>query len=203
MRTLNGLIIGNIEDKSALRNPVARALVRGFDNSVTDFVRHVLPQDIHEIGCGEGRLTTLLASLCAGPVRGTDLTADLFPPAAQTPANVTFATRSIFELEPTEDSADLLVCCEVLEHLEHPDEALVAIRRLQSRAVIFSVPREPIWRMLNVVRGKYWANLGNTPGHLNHWSTRAFRNLLRKHRFEIVAVRRPLPWTMILARTMR
>ena len=203
MRTLDGLIVGNIEDKSALRNPVARALVRGFDNAITALVGQVAPRDIHEIGCGGGRLTALLAAQCAGSVRGTDLTADLFPPAAQTPPNVTFSTRSIYALDPAEDSADLLVCCEVLEHLERPDDALAAIRRLQSRAVLLSVPREPIWRVLNVMRGKYLGALGNTPGHLNHWSTRAFTDLLRLHHFEVLAVRRPLPWTMVLARATR
>jgi len=61
------------------------------------------------------------------------------------------------------------------------------------------VPREPIWRILNMARGKYWRALGNTPGHLQHWSRSGILGLLAEH-FEIVEVRTPLPWTMVLCR---
>ena len=39
-------------------------------------------------------------------------------------------------------------------------------------------PREPLWRGLNIARGAYLKDLGNTPGHLNHWSKRGFVALL-------------------------
>jgi len=61
------------------------------------------------------------------------------------------------------------------------------------------VPREPIWRILNIARGKYIGDLGNTPGHVNHWSRRGFIDLLSR-RFDVVEVRSPLPWTMALCR---
>ena len=65
--------------------------------------------------------------------------------------------------------------------------------------LIASVPREPLWRILNVARGRYWLELGNTPGHLQHWSGSTFTALLAE-RFELVEVRYPLPWTMALCR---
>jgi hypothetical protein len=40
-------------------------------------------------------------------------------------------------------------------------------------------------------------DLGNTPGHLNHWTRRGFVSFLES-RFEVVSVRTPLPWTMAL-----
>jgi hypothetical protein len=61
------------------------------------------------------------------------------------------------------------------------------------------VPREPLWRVLNLARGKYLADLGNTPGHVNHWSRGGFLDLLSR-RFEIVEARTPLPWTMALCK---
>jgi hypothetical protein len=30
------------------------------------------------------------------------------------------------------------------------------------------VPREPIWRIGNMARGRYLGDLGNTPGHIQH-----------------------------------
>jgi hypothetical protein len=65
--------------------------------------------------------------------------------------------------------------------------------------VLVSVPREPLWRGLNIARGAYLKDLGNTPGHLSHWSKRSFARLLARHG-EIVELRSPLPWTMALLR---
>jgi hypothetical protein len=53
--------------------------------------------------------------------------------------------------------------------------------------------------VLNVLRGKYLAAWGNTPGHLQHFSRAAIRRLVAS-RFQIVAESHPLPWTMLLAR---
>lgn len=110
-----------------------------------------------------------------------------------------FEVRSIYDLEPGCDSADLVVCCEVLEHLEHPEEGLLALQSITTKNLIVSVPREPIWRFLNMARGKYIWDWGNTPGHLQHWSKRGFVNLVSKH-FLIEEVKTPLPWTMLLCR---
>jgi hypothetical protein len=62
-----------------------------------------------------------------------------------------------------------------------------------------SVPREPLWRALNLARLKYVGALGNTPGHLNHWSRRRFVEFLER-RLQVVEVRSPMPWTMALCR---
>ena len=55
------------------------------------------------------------------------------------------------------------------------------------------------WRMLNMARGKYWADLGNTPGHLQHWNSKHFVALIARH-MDIVAVAKPIPWTFVLCR---
>lgn len=92
-----------------------------------------------------------------------------------------------------------MVCCEILEHLTDPARALGILARLAQPHLIVSVPREPLWRMLNVARGRYWRVLGNTPGHLQHWSAASFLGLL-EGRVEVREVRTPLPWTMALCR---
>jgi hypothetical protein len=48
-------------------------------------------------------------------------------------------------------------------------------------------------------RGAYWSALGNTPGHLNHWSKRSIVELLSRHG-EVVEVRSSFPWTLLLVR---
>jgi hypothetical protein len=95
-----------------------------------------------------------------------------------------------------------VVACEVFEHLERPAAAIHEVARVAADWLLLSVPWEPTWRLLNLARGKYVRRLGNTPGHLQNFSRRAIRQLVSQ-RFDIVAQRRPFPWTMLLARKRR
>ena len=112
-------------------------------------------------------------------------------------AGVRYMARSIYDLDHDEDCADLVLCCEVLEHVERPEDALAALRCLDARDYILSVPREPLWRVLNMARGKYLRSMGNTPGHLNHWSARGFVEFLARGSFQVKRCLKPLPWTMV------
>jgi hypothetical protein len=198
-----GIVIGNSYDKYGSRNPVVRRIMAGFEASLLKLVHQVNPASLHEVGCGEGYWT--LNMLHEGiDARGSDFSEQVIAIArsnalhAGRDANL-FKVQSIYDLSPDEDSANLIVCCEVLEHLERPSEALKVLQTLAKPYVIFSVPREPIWRVMNMARGKYWGQLGNTPGHLQHWSKSGFMSLVSRY-FHIEEVLTPLPWTMILAR---
>ena len=61
------------------------------------------------------------------------------------------------------------------------------------------VPFEPLWRIGNMARRRYLRQLGNTPGHVNHWTRWGFRRFVAR-RFAVDAVSSPLPWTMVRAR---
>ena len=80
--------------------------------------------------------------------------------------------------------------------------SLREIARVSRGAVVLSVPREPIWRAANMVRGKYVKEWGNTPGHVQHWSRRGFASLVGRH-FDGVQVKSPFPWTVASARVRR
>jgi hypothetical protein len=71
--------------------------------------------------------------------------------------------------------------------------------RVARSHILVSVPREPLWRGLNMARGAYIKQLGNTPGHVNHWSKRSFVSMLSQHG-TIEEARSPFPWTMVLVR---
>jgi len=195
-----GIVIGNLEDKEHLTNPVSRLLVRRFDTTLLDLLRMAKPKSLHEVGCGEGRLTRILASQYPVPIRASDFSTALIENLQQrnTLGNVEYIRKNIHDLHEVEDHADVVVCCEVLEHLENVVDVLGVLQRLNARYYVLSVPREPIWRVLNLLRAKYLLQLGNTPGHLNHWSTTGFRRLLMNHGFRITRIECPLPWTMVL-----
>ena len=65
--------------------------------------------------------------------------------------------------------------------------------------LLVSVPHEPLWRLLNMARGAYLREFGNTPGHVNHFTKRGFVRLLSRHG-EVLEARSPFPWTMLLVR---
>lgn len=111
----------------------------------------------------------------------------------------TFKVCSIYDLNPEADAAHLVVCCEVLEHLEYPEDGLQTLQAIASPYLIISVPREPLWGALNMARGKHWRDWGNTPGHIQRWSQRQFMAFVSRH-FEVLEVRSPIPWTVLLCR---
>jgi SAM-dependent methyltransferase len=177
---------------------------------VAGFVRQLLglagrtgATDVHEVGCGEGELAQRLAARGLR-VHGTDASPEVIAEAERRARaaglDIGFRAARVEELDPAIDSAELVVCCEVLEHLPDPDAGLEMVAKLASPWAIVSVPREPLWRALNLARLKYVRDLGNTPGHLNHWSRRGFIGFLGT-RLEVVEVSSPLPWTMALCRS--
>ena len=199
-----GVVYGNAYDKYNAGNPIARHLVSRFKRSVSGLVQQVNPSSVHEVGCGEGFWTLKL--IAEGyPVTGSDFSSEVIEIASQNAASAgvdtsVFRTRSVYDLDPKHDSADLVLCTEVLEHLEEPQQALEKLTSIANRYVILSVPREPIWRAMNLARGAYVKNLGNTPGHIQHWSKRQFLNLVG-HYCKPIEILTPLPWTVLLCQT--
>ena len=192
---------GNYYDKYRTANPIARYLMQGFLGAFDALAAKVPITSSLEIGCGEGELSIRLAQR-GFRVQGCDISAEIVEEARRraAAANVaaTFWTQPIETIDETH-AAPLVVCCEVLEHLDDPVRGVDTLASLARPHLIASVPREPLWRVLNMARGKYLGDLGNTPGHVNHWSRRRFVELLSR-RFDIVDVRTPLPWTMALCR---
>ena len=192
---------GNYDDKYGTRNPLARLLMRGFLGAFEALLdRCDAARSALEVGCGEAELTIRVARRGL-TVSGIDIAPEIIAEAerrtAQAGVSANLRSDSLFNLTTVRDSADLVVCCEVLEHVEDTQRALAKLRELCRYRLITSVPREPIWRGLNMARGKYIRAFGNTPGHIQHWSSRQFLDLLHGH-FRVLEVRKPLPWTMAL-----
>lgn len=193
---------GNLYSKYTTRNPVARLLMAGFLRDFDSLVAASGAASVLEVGCGEGYLARRLAARGLNVV-ATEPDSEALGQAVRLTAEnglaIRFEHAAIEELDPSNHAVSLVVCCEVLEHVASPDDSLEHLSKLAAPWLLASVPREPLWRVLNLARGAYWHSLGNTPGHVNHWSRHAFLNFLKKD-FEVVAVRSPLPWTLVLAR---
>jgi ubiquinone/menaquinone biosynthesis C-methylase UbiE len=155
------------------------------------------------VGCGEGVLTERWARrLGSGPVVGLDLEDNRLRAewSMRLRPNLRFVTGPAAALPFARDEFALVAAIESLEHMSDPQRVLAEMARVAQDHLLVSVPREPLWRALNLARGAYPRALGNTAGHLNHWSKRGLLNLLGDYG-ELVALRTPLPWTMALVRT--
>lgn len=190
---------GNTYDKYATQNPVERALMANFMRTLIRNLPSAAPARVLEVGMGEGEVSALAASRFGGDttVVGLDLpSAELAEDWKERGLIGAFADAT--RLPFPDDAFDLVLAIEVLEHVPDPDAMLREIRRVCAGEAILSVPREPVWRMGNMARGRYLRDLGNTPGHINHWGKAAFARLVHRH-LDVVDVSSPFPWTMVTA----
>ena len=193
---------GNPFDKYGSSTPVVRRLMAGFESALDDLLEAAAPGSVLDVGCGEGVLTERWARrLAPGRVVGLDL--DDAKRAAEWEArqaeNLRFRTGSASQLPFADNEFELVSAIETLEHVPDPERAVSEMARVAGRHLLVSVPREPLWRALNLARGAYVRQLGNTPGHVNHWSRHSFAALLGRHG-EVVELRSPFPWSMALVR---
>lgn len=186
-------------------NFIADQLVNRFMKSILGCVQRAGSQEVHEIGCGEGHILGMLARN-GYSVRGCDVATGSLNVARTESAkhglNIPLEIKSVYDLNASIDSADTVLCCEVLEHLTEPERALERLVAVTRKDLILSVPREPLWHVLNFVRGKYWSALGNTPGHYQHWTRQGFIDFVST-RADIVSIHTPTPWTLIHCRPKR
>jgi SAM-dependent methyltransferase len=197
-----GIVTGNTYDKYGSTNPVVRRLMGGFERTLEELLTRAEPRSLLDVGCGEGVLVHQWAQrLDERRVVGIDLEEESIQAgwAEHQAPNLEYHVMHAENLPFAENEFDLASAIEVLEHVPDPEHTLQEMARCAERHLLVSVPREPMWRMLNMARGAYWPALGNTPGHLNHWSRRSFVGLLSRYG-QVAEVRSPFPWTMLLVR---
>jgi 2-polyprenyl-3-methyl-5-hydroxy-6-metoxy-1,4-benzoquinol methylase len=197
-----GVVTGNTYDKYGSTNPFVRRLMSGFEGALDELREHAAPESVLDVGCGEGLLVQRWAQqVPQARFVGADLREDSIQEGWQAHAapNLEYRVLEGADLPFAQNEFELASAIEVLEHVPDPGRTLAEMARCARTHLLVSVPREPLWRALNMARGAYWSALGNTPGHLNHWSRRSFVQLLSRHG-EVVEVRSPFPWTMVLVR---
>jgi 2-polyprenyl-3-methyl-5-hydroxy-6-metoxy-1,4-benzoquinol methylase len=131
-------------------------------------------------------------------LRAGDLDDRLVAAAARANPDVPVRRESVYQLPHAGGAFDLVFCLEVLEHMDDPAAALSELCRVCRRYLVLSVPREPLWRVLNMARLKYLSRLGATPGHIQSWSRGGFVRWAGRS-CRVLDVRNPVPFTIVLA----
>ena len=198
-----GVVIGNHTPKYSARNPAIRWLTQRWVANLDQMFAQVdgdqagRPQRALEVGCGEGviaeRMHRRWGEVVALDLPDAGLRADW-----RGYGGPRFLHASAHELPFGDDQFDVVVAAEVLEHLADPVKGLREMARVGRRHLVLSVPREPVFRGCNLVAGRYVRDLGNTPGHLNHWSKASFVRFVSQVA-QVRAVTSPFPWTTIWA----
>lgn len=184
-------------EKYQTKNPVVQRLLGSYFQTLEELVRPLAPTSILDVGCGEGMTAARLRamSLAAG-YRGIDASPGAVACAREANAGLSFDLGDVYQLEP--GCADVVLCLEVLEHLDDPGRAVKRLRAAARRAIVVSVPWEPWFRLGNLMRGKYVARLGNHPEHIQQFSPRTFRQLLAPDLGK-VEMRTSFPWVFAWA----
>lgn len=199
---------GNYYDKYGSRNPIVRKLMKNFFHAMDEILKvsgiggggYCL-----EAGCGEGNVTEHIFRWIAEAeadvtLTAYDISAKLINKNACKYPGIKFFVHNIYEpmdqgMLPDKGGFDMIVCCEVLEHMADPEKAVRNLMQYGDRFLL-SVPHEPVWRIMNIARGKYLKDIGNTPGHIQHFSVTAFVAMLERCGLKVLELQKPLPWIM-------
>ncbi len=154
---------------------MVRHLLGRFLGQVSELAASERPRRILEVGCGEGIvLATLAARVPGARLDGLELDETALEEARKRCPGAGLVRGDACALPFRDQSFDLVVCLEVLEHLPEPVRALRELRRVTRAGCLLSVPHEPFFRLGNLLRGKNVTRLGDPTDHLQHWGAREF-----------------------------
>lgn len=169
------------------KNPIQQFFIKRFYRKVVSLLRYKSIKSVADIGCGEGFGLSVLAENKIGKTYiGLDNSATALKVAKKIHPRFKYLEGSIYNTPFKDNSFDLVVCSEVLEHLEKPEQALAELSRISKKYVLISVPYEPWFRTMNFLRGKYLSSWGNHPEHIQWWGMRKL-NLLLTQNFKVKA----------------
>ncbi|NJN17844.1 MAG: class I SAM-dependent methyltransferase [Oscillochloris sp.] len=182
-------------------NPLQRMLLDRFHHSASRLLRRVTPapQRILDAGCGEGFAMQVVFGFTNAALVGLDGSAGALQVASTLNPARRFTAGDLLDLPFPDRSFDLVVCMEVLEHLDDPARGLAELCRVSADWLLLSVPNEPLFRGANFLRGKNVAAWGNDPGHVNHWSSGHFKRFINKQ-CRVITLQTSFPWTLALCR---
>ncbi len=187
--------------KHTSKNPLQRFLINNFYQELLQSVKHLKLKTILDAGCGEGFTLAKLQEKGIGrDLEGIDYSLEAINVGKKEHPSLLLKQGNIYKLDYKNNSFDLVICSEVLEHLENPQKALKEIIRVSKKYILLSVPNEPFFMVSNFLRGKNLSRLGNDIEHINHWSSSSFEKFLKRNRLKPLAIKKPFPWILILTR---
>ena len=198
---------GNYE-KYMTKNPLKRKMVERLNKKIVGYVQQICEQirekdkdkvvKILDAGCGEGFITDLLARNVE--LIGLEYTREAIDIAKAANQEIYFVQGDIYAIPFEKNEFDLVLCTEVLEHLERPDRALRELTRVASHTILLTVPSEPWFCMGNLLTLKNVSRFGNPIDHINHWTYGGFKKYVHSLTEGGQIYSRSFPWTIAVCR---
>ncbi|OGH24796.1 MAG: hypothetical protein A3B47_00245 [Candidatus Levybacteria bacterium RIFCSPLOWO2_01_FULL_39_24] len=185
--------------KHTSKNPIQKFLIGNFFSTLISLIKPLNADSILDAGCGEGFTMNKLRENGLGKkIEGVEYSKESIDFGKKLFPNLTIKQGSVYDLPYKDNSFDLIICTEVLEHLESPTKALKEMLRVSNKYLVISVPNEPLFMLSNFLRGKNLSRFGNDPGHVNHWSPWSLKKILKQNGIKVKKIIFPFPWTLIL-----
>ena len=164
---------------------IRRWLIERFEKTFCRIVKAERPSEILDVGCGEGFLTKQLSkAMPEANIRACDLRASAIEYAEKHNgrSNIYYREGDLFgDIAGEDATCDVVVCTEVLEHLQSYEKALAILTKLAGKRVVISVPNEPWFRLGHLCRGQNILRLGCIPEHCNCWTKKGIVSLVEKY----------------------
>ncbi|MGN0366667.1 MAG: class I SAM-dependent methyltransferase [Suilimivivens sp.] len=201
---------GNYE-KYMTKNPLKRKMVENLNEKIVNYITQIAKEitkkkglvRILDAGCGEGFITDLIyRNVEHAQITGLEYTKEALDLARQMNPDIDFVEGDIYQLPFCDNTFDIVLCTEVLEHLNEPERALSEMARVADHTVFLTVPNEPWFCMGNLVVLKNVSRLGNPVDHVNHWTYRGFVKYITAQyvNFGKKQSDRSFPWTIMICR---
>jgi 2-polyprenyl-3-methyl-5-hydroxy-6-metoxy-1,4-benzoquinol methylase len=186
--------------KHTHKNPIQRFLLGNFFKNLVNLTKAKTVDSILDVGCGEGfTLNRLKENRIGKKLEGIEYLQAAIDLGKKTYPDIKITKGNIYELPYKDNEFDLVLCTEVLEHLEEPEKALKELVRVSRKYLVISVPNEPFFMLAQMIRGKNWSRFGNDIEHINHWTMFGFPQFVKKNsKVKILAKRFPFAWTMLM-----
>jgi 2-polyprenyl-3-methyl-5-hydroxy-6-metoxy-1,4-benzoquinol methylase len=186
--------------KHTHRNPIQRLLLWNFFRNFLNLTAAKKVDSILDVGCGEGFTLNRLREKGIGKtLEGVEYSKAAIELGYKMYPDTKIKQGNIYQLPYKDNAFDLVLCTEVLEHLDDPQKGLKELVRVSKKYLVISVPNEPFFMLAQLVRGKNWSRFGNDIEHINHWTMFGFPQFVNKNaKVQILAKRFPFAWTMLL-----
>lgn len=169
-------------------NRTTRGITRKFIDNLLSELISLKPNTVLDIGCGTGYITNIMSHELDSTVIGCDMDINRISFARDNLAQEVII-GDIMHLPFKDNSFDVVVASEIIEHILSPRIALNEIRRVSKKFILITVPNEPYFRIANVCRAKNLKSFGNPPDHINHYNKKSLDRLLVKY-FKMYEIRK-------------
>ncbi len=184
--------------KHTTKSFLQQLLIDRFFSVLFSEIKKLHPESILDVGCGEGfTLQRLKDKGIAKKLEGIEYLSRAIEIGNQIHPDLKLRQGDIYNLPYKDNEFDLVLCTEVLEHLEDPRRALKELKRVAKRYCVISVPNEPWFMLGNFLRGKNVSRWGNDIEHIQHWTHSGIKRFVGKE-LAIIVAHTPLPWCILV-----